>query len=265
MRTRPVTGFFLLPPPSLAKRGTAGAGFAPCFLLLKDDRMFFPPFLSFFVFIFVFLLMLAFGLIQFGVFSWAFAKIGIPPEYLFTLLFLSIVGSMINIPIRRIPIEGDVDEWDTVSFFGMRFRPPRSERPHEMVLAVNLGGAVVPAALSLYLLINSPHPIRMMLALAAVTYIVHRTARPIAGMGIAVPWLIPPIAAAVAAMVFDYSMAAPTAYFAGTLGTLIGADILHMDELKYLHAPVASIGGAGTFDGIFLSGIIAVLLSPVMR
>ena len=225
--------------------------------------MFFPPFLVFFLFIFVFLLLVAFGLIQFGLFSWAFSKIGIPPEYLFTLLFLCIVGSMINIPLRRIPLEKDVDDWDTVSFFGMRFRPPPSERPNEMVLAINVGGAIIPVLLSLYLLISSPHPIRMMLALAAVTYVVYQNARPISGVGIAVPWLIPPLVAAVAAMIFDYHFAAPAAYVAGTLGTLIGADVLHLDELRYLRAPVASIGGAGTFDGIFLSGIIAVLLAPV--
>ena len=225
--------------------------------------MFFPPFLAFFVFIFIFLLLVAFGLIQFGLFSWAFSKIGIPPVYLFTLLFLCIAGSMINIPLRRIPLEKDVDDWHTVSFFGMRFHPPRPDRPNEMVLAINVGGAVIPSLLSLYLLINSPHPIRMILALAAVTYVVYQNARPIAGVGIAVPWLIPPLVAATAAMIFDYNFAAPAAYVAGTLGTLIGADILHLDELRYLRAPVASIGGAGTFDGIFLSGIIAVSLAPV--
>jgi len=225
--------------------------------------MFFPPFLIFVAFIFIFLLMVAFGLIQFGLFSWSFARIGIPPEYLFTLLFLCIVGSMINIPLRRIPLEQDVDDWKTISFFGMRFHPPRPEQPNEMVLAINVGGAVIPAVLSLYLLTNSPHPIRMILALAAVTYVVYQNARPITGVGIAVPWLIPPVAAAVAAMIFDYHFAAPTAYVAGTLGTLIGADVLHLDELRYLRAPVASIGGAGTFDGIFLAGIIAVLLAPV--
>ena len=225
--------------------------------------MFFPPFLIFFVFIFIFLLLVAFGLIQFGLFSWAFAKIGIPPEYLFTLLFLCIVGSMINIPLRRMRVEDHFDDWKTISFFGMRFRPPRSDRPNEMTLAVNVGGAVIPTAISLYLLANSPHPIRMMLAFAAVTYVVYRNARPVPGMGIAVPWLIPPIAAAIAAMVFNYNFAAPTAYVAGTLGTLVGADILHLDKLTSLRAPVASIGGAGTFDGIFLAGIIAVLLAPV--
>jgi uncharacterized membrane protein len=225
--------------------------------------MFFPPFLFFFLFFFVFLLLMAFGFIQFGLFSWAFAKIGIPPEYLFSLLFLCIVGSMINIPLRRIRIEAPMDEWQMVSYFGMRFQPPRITRPHEMVLAINVGGAIIPAILSLYLLVNSPSPIRMMLALGAVTYIVYKVARPVRGVGIAIPMFIPPIAAAIAAMVFNYGMAAPTAYMAGTLGTLIGADLLHLDKLKQLRAPVASIGGAGTFDGIFLTGILAVLLAPV--
>jgi len=47
---------------------------------------------------------------------------------------------------------------------------------------------------------------------------------------------------------------------AGTLGTLIGADLTNLRDIPSLGAPVASIGGAGTFDGVFLSGIIAVLL-----
>jgi len=45
------------------------------------------------------------------------------------------------------------------------------------------------------------------------------------------------------------------------LGTLIGADLTNLDKLSGLGAPVASIGGAGTFDGIFLTGILAVILA----
>jgi len=45
------------------------------------------------------------------------------------------------------------------------------------------------------------------------------------------------------------------------LGTLIGADLLNLGKVQGLGAPVASIGGAGTFDGVFLTGIIAVLLA----
>jgi uncharacterized membrane protein len=45
------------------------------------------------------------------------------------------------------------------------------------------------------------------------------------------------------------------------MGTLIGGDLLHVRQVRRLATPVASIGGAGTFDGIFLTGIIAVLLA----
>jgi uncharacterized membrane protein len=223
--------------------------------------MFYPPFLMFFLFICVFLLFMAFAMVQFGIFAWAFTRLGIPPEYLFSLLFLSIAGSMINIPIRKIHLEDETNELPTVSFYGMRFQPPPWRNRHEMVLAVNLGGAIIPTCLSIYLLAHAENPFRMLLALTAVTYIVYRLARPIPGLGIATPMFIPPIAAALVAMVLNNEWAAPTAYVAGTLGTLIGADLLHLNDLKHLNAPVASIGGAGTFDGIFLTGILAVLLS----
>jgi uncharacterized membrane protein len=223
--------------------------------------MFFPPFLLLFLFGFVFLLFFVFALVQFGLFAWAFTRLGIPPEYLFSFLFLCIVGSMINIPIRKIRLEGDPEEWEIISFYGMRFRPPPWSNRREMVLAVNLGGAILPASLSIYLLSHAENPIRMLLSLAIVSYIVYRMARPIRGVGIATPMFIPPIVAALTAVLINPQWTAPTAYVAGTLGTLIGADILHLDKLKHLNAPVASIGGAGTFDGIFLTGILAVLLA----
>lgn len=204
---------------------------------------------------------MAFAIVQFGLFALAFTRLGIPPEYLFSLLFLSIMGSMVNIPIRKIRIEEEPEEWPVISFYGMRFRPPRWRNRHEMILAVNVGGAVIPSCLSIYLLTHAENPFRMILALGVVTFIVYRLARPIPGVGIATPMFIPPIAAALTAMIINGEWAAPTAYVAGTLGTLIGADLLHLDDLKHLKAPVASIGGAGTFDGIFLTGILAVLLS----
>ena len=50
----------------------------------------------------------------------------------------------------------------------------------------------------------------------------------------------------------------------GSLGTLIGADLLNLGKIQGLAAPVASIGGAGTFDGIFVTGILAVLLAAAL-
>ncbi|MBC7357647.1 MAG: DUF1614 domain-containing protein [Desulfacinum sp.] len=223
--------------------------------------MFFPPFLILFFFLFLFLLFFLFGLVKFGLFAVAFAKLGIPPEQLFSLLFLCIVGSMVNIPIKRIRLDEEPQELEMVSFFGIRYRVPRWRRPREMVLAVNVGGAVIPTCISLYLLAHAQHPVRMLLAVAVVTYVVHRIARPVPGLGIATPMFIPPLVAALAALLINPHWAPPTAYVAGTLGTLIGADILNLNRIKELQAPVASIGGAGTFDGVFLTGILAVLLS----
>ena len=90
-------------------------------------------------------------------------------------------------------------------------------------------------------------------------------AQPIRGVGISVPMFIPPLVAAVSAMVLSWRQAPPLAYIAGSMGTLIGADLLNLGKIQGLGAPIASIGGAGTYDGIFLTGIIAVLLSPVER
>jgi uncharacterized membrane protein len=58
---------------------------------------------------------------------------------------------------------------------------------------------------------------------------------------------------------------APLAYIGGSLGVLIGADLTNLDKISGLGAPVASIGGAGTFDGIFVTGLFAVLLASLAR
>jgi uncharacterized membrane protein len=77
------------------------------------------------------------------------------------------------------------------------------------------------------------------------------------------PAFVPPIAAAVIALILSPSQPGVIAYVSGTLGTLIGADLLNLGKIPALGAPVASIGGAGTFDGVFLTGIIAALLATL--
>ena len=72
---------------------------------------------------------------------------------------------------------------------------------------------------------------------------------------------LPALITAIVAWILSRENAAPLAYVAGSLGTLIGADLTNLDKVRGLGAPVASIGGAGTFDGIFLTGILAVLLA----
>ena len=67
--------------------------------------------------------------------------------------------------------------------------------------------------------------------------------------------------AALLALLFAPSEAAPVAYIAGVAGPLIGADLLHLKDIEESATGVASIGGAGTFDGIVLSGIVAAFLA----
>jgi uncharacterized membrane protein len=81
------------------------------------------------------------------------------------------------------------------------------------------------------------------------------------GVGISTPVFIPPLVAALLAYILPSGAPRVIAYVSGVLGTLIGADLSNLNNIPKLGAPIASIGGAGTFDGVFLTGIIAVLLA----
>lgn len=213
---------------------------------------------------FLFGLVVLFGivivLLQLRILEYAYEKIGIRRQYVFLILLLSLLGSAVNIPIAELPPEPMVSGQEVV-FFGVRYVVPVLQNSPGTILAVNLGGAIVPTILSIYLWIRNGLGVSALIAITVVTIAVHWMATPVAGVGIAVPTFLPPIVAAVVALLLSRRSAPALAYVAGTLGTLIGADLLNLPRLQGLGAPVASIGGAGTFDGVFLTGILAVLLA----
>jgi uncharacterized membrane protein len=178
----------------------------------------------------------------------------------FALLLLSLLGSYINIPVARLP-EKEVVSQREVTFFGMRYVIPVIRESPPTIIAVNLGGAIIPTALSVFLLLRNRLFLSGPLAVALVAAVVHWLAYPVKGVGIATPMFVPPLVAAFVAYLLSRAHAPALAYIAGTLGTLIGADLLNLGQVQGLGAPIASIGGAGTFDGVFLTGIIAVLLA----
>jgi uncharacterized membrane protein len=198
--------------------------------------------------------------IEIGLLEYAYEKVGIHRRWVFSLLMLSLLGSYVNIPVAHLPAER-VLSGEAYTFFGMRYVIPKVLESPGTVIAVNLGGAVVPTLLSLYLLVKNRIYLRGAIGVVIVTALVHRVAYPVAGLGIAVPTLGPPLAAAAVAILLSARSPAPLAYISGSLGTLIGADLMNLGKLHGLGAPIASIGGAGTFDGIFLSGILAVFLA----
>lgn len=224
--------------------------------------MFLAPFLALYLIFFFVLLAFLFAMVQIGAISYAFHALGLPPGWDFIALFASLVGSYINIPITR--IEGGMPHpGGVVTNFGMRYRVPVHLYRGSTVVAFNVGGAMVPVLISLYVLVHQPAVIvHALIATVIVAFVVNRVARPVPGMGIATPMFVPPIIAVLSAwLVGPPAHYDAVAYVGGVIGTLIGADLLNLNRLGNLGAPVASIGGAGTFDGIFLTGIIAVLLA----
>ncbi len=217
------------------------------------------PFLLFFGFLFILLLIL----IEVGILEYAYGRLGIGRRHMFALLLMTLLGSYINIPVFELPAE-NVYSGREITFFGMPYVIPYVTEWPRTVIAVNVGGALIPAILSLYLLFKNRLFGRGLVAILVVMMIVHQTARPVSGVGIAEPVFVPPLVATAVALLLSRTYAAPLAYIGGSLGTLLGADLMNIQKLQGLGAPVASIGGAGTFDGIFLAGILSVLLASML-
>jgi len=214
------------------------------------------PFFLFLVGLFFFIVVL----IQLQVLQYAYSKLGLSSGAALLLLLASLIGSYFNIPIAELP-EREVRSGQMVDFFGMRYVVPLVTDWPSTVIAVNVGGAVIPSVLSLYLLLKNWIWSSAAVATLIVTIACYLLAQPVPGIGIALPFLAPPIIAAMAALLVARTNVAAVAYISGSLGTLIGADLLNLGRIQVLGAPVVSIGGAGTFDGIFLTGIMAVLLA----
>ncbi len=223
--------------------------------------MFFGPFLLLYALILFAILVFWLMLVWIGVISGVFHALGLSPNLAFLALLVSLLGSYVNIPITRVE-SGEPHTAEIVTSFGVRYRVPVHYRDRSTVIAVNLGGAIVPVAISIYVLALWPAMLwHAAIGIAIVSLVVHQFARPIPGMGIATPIFVPPIVAALCGWLLGGHHADVVAYVSGVIGTLIGADLLNIGKIKGLGAPVASIGGAGTFDGIFLTGIVAVLLA----
>ena len=202
------------------------------------------------------------------------SALGIPAQWVGVFLFVSLVGSFVNIPVATLVSRVPVVRVREVSVFRVTWQVPDLgfgvSRTHVLV---NVGGAVLPIIVSGYLLgmpiLHAPgNPVDEYLAVAAVlvivTVLVNKSAQVVEGLGVATPALVPPLVTALATILVNFisplHSPAQVAYIGGTLGTLIGADLLNLYRIRDIGAPVVSIGGAGTFDGIYFTGIVSVLL-----
>jgi uncharacterized membrane protein len=218
-----------------------------------------PGLFSILVILFVALVIL----IQLRILRYAYMRLGVGPGAAMLLLLGSLIGSYFNIPITLLPGPPPTMSGQIVDFYGMRYVVPFLVSSPGTLLAVNIGGAVIPTLMSAYLVIRYELWLKAAIATAAIAAVMYSTATPVPGVGIAVPVFAPVVATAILAFILSREYAPPLAYIGGSMGTLIGADLLNLDKIGSLGAPIASIGGAGTFDGIFLTGILAVLLAGI--
>jgi len=232
------------------------------------NRLVYSPVGMLLMLLFAFLIFAVVGFLFFDLARTAFTKIGFSWSQALFVLLASLLGSSINIPLTNLECSTPLVRERHVRAFGIAYRVPVVDVVScHTLMAVNVGGAVIPTLISIALIHRFPESLNYVLVgIAFVAILTNRAARPVKGLGIVTPALLPPLSAAFAAILLVYFGGAPhdlifiIAYVGGTLGALIGADILNLDKIRDLGAPVASIGGAGTFDGVFLSGLIAVML-----
>jgi uncharacterized membrane protein len=194
----------------------------------------------------------------------ALSKLEISSDIGIAIAFCIILGSLINIPLKRVKTVSKIPI-DLRQLYGLnRFFTRRILQKNEMTIAVNFGGCVVPLALALHQLTHlfTAEIILMPILVIIINVIIcYRLSEVKAGVGILLPAFVPGIIAALCALILSPENPSSVAFCAGILGPLIGADILRLKHIIALGSGSASIGGAGIFDGIVISGFVALLLS----
>jgi uncharacterized membrane protein len=182
--------------------------------------VFYRPFAPPLLLLLLLLLGLLVAFVELRVLAYAYRKVGVRPRYVFAVLLLSLAGSHVNIPLYSVRTERLVPPRE-VHWFGRTYIVPGTIRQGSTVVAANVGGAVIPVAVSLYLIRRTRLYLQM-----AIGVIVNGLAHVVPGVGIAVPMFVPPLAAAGAALIVAFRRAPPVAYVAGSMGALIGADLM---------------------------------------
>ncbi len=190
----------------------------------------------------------------------AVAKLGFSPGIAVMIFAAVLFGSMINIPLYRvestITIIPDFMELWLRQFWGL----PLHQVQQQTIVALNVGGGLIPVLVALYQLIRSD-TLAILVVTVIVTIVSYYSAHIVPGIGIQINALNSPLTAALTAVLIAELQASSVALAGGILGTLIGADLLHLKEIERMSPGVLSLGGAGVFDGIAMCGLFALLLT----
>jgi uncharacterized membrane protein len=229
----------------------------------------FPLALPFFILLLLlpFILLAAVALLGLAAADLVGRALGLSPLKALLIYIAILLGSLINIPVYEFKSPGSTRP-PMVPYLGAQYKLP-VWLGHRTVVAVNLGGCIIPVSLSVYFSLHLPL-MPLLMTTVIVTLGVFYFAKPIRSIGVMVPVLIPPLLAVGASLVALYVDGsgflnlARMAFASGVFGTLVGADLLHLGSIRKVGSEFISIGGAGTFDGILLTGVIATILAAIL-
>ncbi len=173
---------------------------------MRPSSMHYFPLAWPFLAVLFFIAVAAFAVIEFRILQYAYSRLGISPRLVLAILLCSLLGSYVNIPVAQLPPE-HVETDQLVDAFGITYVVPAVEEWPRTIIAVNVGGALIPAVLSLYLLVRFRLYLQSLAAIIVVAAVVHTMARPVHGLGITMPTLIPPILAGCVAMLLAWRRA----------------------------------------------------------
>jgi uncharacterized membrane protein len=221
------------------------------------------------VIILVGLIIVLIPLLVLGIIGAAFTRLGFSWITAIAVVLLMLFGSFVNIPLYRIRRDMVRIAPDTTAVFGSG-SPWPAEPVWETLVSINLGGAILPVCISLYLLYQAVSitgtsllvPVGAgSLLVALVTFF---ATHPVPGVGLRVPLLIPALTALLMGVLLFGGAGIPAtvmAFVSGTAGVLLGGNIAHLFRIKDLEVPSVSIGGAGTFGALFICCILPALVA----
>jgi uncharacterized membrane protein len=200
----------------------------------------------------------------------ALERLHLSPQVALAAVVAIFVGGLVNVPVYRIRRE-QLQPVEMIAVFGAWGWVPYFRRVRQdTIIAVNVGGCLIPVALAgwqvFHMVRESGWPLGALgIVVAANVLVCYFAARPVQGVGIVMPGLLSPVVALTLTWLLlpaeFQGLRAPVAFVAGVLGPLVGADLLHLRDIARVSTGLLSIGGAGTFDGIVLSGVLAAFLA----
>ena len=238
---------------------------------MSDGVRFFSggPLSVFAIILLVGLVILIIPLLVLGLIGAAFSRLGFSWITAIAVVLLIMLGSFVNIPFYRIKRDMVRISPDTTAVFGSGSLWP-ADPVWETLVSINLGGAILPVCISLYLLYQAVSitgtsllvPVGAGIVLVAlVTFF---ATRPVPGVGLRVPLLIPALTALLMGMLLFGGAGIPATvlvFVSGTAGVLVGGNIAYLFRIKDLEVHSVSIGGAGTFGSVFICCILPALVA----